>query len=80
MIAPRKVKFEAKKKENENLEFRAFLKCHADEFEEIKQVLQKDYEENKKPTGEFIRTFVNAYELCFPNDTLFDDSSLFGLF
>lgn len=33
MTAPRKVKFEAKKKENENLEFRAFLKCHADEKE-----------------------------------------------
>lgn len=33
MIAPRKVKFEAKKKEKENLEFRIFLKCHADEKE-----------------------------------------------
>lgn len=33
MIAPRKVKFEAKKKENENLEFRIFLKSHADEKE-----------------------------------------------
>lgn len=33
MIAPRKVRFEAKKKENENLEFRTFLKCHADEKE-----------------------------------------------
>ena len=31
MIAPRKVKFEAKKKENENIEFRTFLKCNADE-------------------------------------------------
>ena len=33
MIAPRKVRFEAKKKENENLEFRIFLKGHADEKE-----------------------------------------------
>lgn len=33
MIAPRKVKFEAKKKENENIEFRTFLKCNADEKE-----------------------------------------------
>lgn len=31
MLPPRKVKFEAKKKENENLEFRTFLKCNADE-------------------------------------------------
>ena len=37
MIAPRKVRFEAKKKENENLEFRTFLKCHADEKELDKQ-------------------------------------------
>lgn len=30
MLAPRKVKFEAKKREKENLEFRTFLKCNAD--------------------------------------------------
>lgn len=33
MIAPRKVKYEAKKRENENIEFRTFLKCNADEEE-----------------------------------------------
>lgn len=33
MITPRKVKFEAKKKGNENIEFRTFLKCNADEKE-----------------------------------------------
>lgn len=37
MIPPRKVKFEAKKKENENLRFRTFLKCNADEEELDKQ-------------------------------------------
>lgn len=37
MIAPRKVKFEAKKKEKENIEFRTFLKCNADEEELDKQ-------------------------------------------
>ena len=31
MITPRKVKFEAKEKGNENIEFRTFLKCNADE-------------------------------------------------
>ena len=31
MLAPRKVKFEAKKKLNENLAFRTFLKCNANE-------------------------------------------------
>lgn len=33
MLAPRKVKFEAQKRERENLEFRTFLKCNADEKE-----------------------------------------------
>lgn len=31
MLAPRKLKFEAKRKEYENIEFRTFLKCNADE-------------------------------------------------
>lgn len=33
MIPPRKVKFMAKKKENENIQFRSYLKNHADEKE-----------------------------------------------
>ena len=33
MIAPRKIKFEAKKKRNENYEFRIYLKGNADERE-----------------------------------------------
>ena len=33
MIPPSKVKFEAAKRENENLRFRTFLKCNADEEE-----------------------------------------------
>lgn len=37
MIPPRKVKFEAKKRENENLRFRTFLKCNADAEELDKQ-------------------------------------------
>ena len=40
MIAPRKVKFGAKKKENENIEFRTFLKCNADE-KRIGRTVQK---------------------------------------
>lgn len=30
MLPPRKVQFEAIKRENENLRFRTFLKCNAD--------------------------------------------------
>ena len=51
-----------------------------EKFEEIKQVLQKDYEENKEPSDEFMRIFIDTYGLCLPNDVLFDESSLFGLF
>lgn len=39
MLVPRKVKFEAMKRENENLEFRTFLKCNADEKELDQQFL-----------------------------------------
>ena len=34
MIAPRKIKFEAKKKRDENYEFRIFLKGNADDKDE----------------------------------------------
>ena len=40
MLAPRKVKFEAKKRESENLRFRTFLKCNADESELDEQFLK----------------------------------------
>lgn len=44
MITPRKVKFEAKKKGNENIEFRTFLKCNADE-KELDEQFKKLHEE-----------------------------------
>ncbi len=40
MIPPRKVQFEAKKKYNENMRFRTFLKTHADEAELDAQFLR----------------------------------------
>ena len=51
-----------------------------EKFGEINQVLQKDYEENKEPSDEFMRMFIDTYGLCLPNDVLFDEASLFGLF
>ena len=50
-----------------------------EKFEEIKQVLQKDYEENKEPSDEFMRMFIDTYGLCLPNDVLFDEASLWNL-
>ena len=44
MITPRKVAFEAKKKLNENLAFRTYLKCNADD-EELDQQFQKLHRE-----------------------------------
>ena len=40
MLPERKIHFEAKKKEKENLRFRSFLKCNADEEELDQQFLQ----------------------------------------
>ena len=40
MFPARKIHFEAKKKEKENLRFRSFLKCNADEEELDQQFLQ----------------------------------------
>lgn len=51
-----------------------------EKFEEIKSVLENDYEENKEPSNEFINAFIEIYEGCLPNDVLFDVSSLFELF
>lgn len=53
MLPPRKVKFEAKKKKRENLEFRTFLKCNADEkeldeqFETLHDELFANYDCNR---------------------------------
>lgn len=46
-------------------------------LEEIKKVLEKEY---KEPTTEFIKTFVEKYQLELPQDTFFDASTLFDLF
>ena len=45
--------------------------------EEVKTVLEKEYQKHKEPTGEFINEFASKFELCLPNDVLFDDSGLF---
>ncbi len=53
MLPPRKVRFQAKKMEKENYEFRTYLKCHADEEELDRQFLNlhnelfRDYDCNR---------------------------------
>ncbi len=45
--------------------------------EEIKQVLEKEYQKHKEPTGEFINKFGNKYNICLPADLFFDSQKLF---
>ena len=63
MLAPRKVKFEAQKKERENFEFCTFLKCNADEKElkrAISNLLVNAYKHNEKGTNVLVRVFVQG--------------------
>ena len=45
--------------------------------EEVKIVLEKEYQKHKEPTDEFINEFAAKYKLCMPNDVLFDVPELF---
>lgn len=45
--------------------------------EEIKSVLEKEYQEHKEPTSQFINTFCKKYEMCIPNDIFFNGDALF---
>lgn len=47
--------------------------------EEVKTVLEKDYEKHKEPSDEFIDEFAEKYKLCMPDDVLFDFSGLFDI-
>ena len=42
--------------------------------------MEKEYKENKEPTAEFVKTFVEKYQLELPQDIFFDASILFDLF
>lgn len=46
--------------------------------EEIKKELSLEYQKHKEPTREFINSFCEKHEVCFPSDILIDTSSLFG--
>lgn len=74
MIAPRKIKFEAKKKENENLAFRTFLKCNADEekldeqFKLLHEELFANYDCSR------CRNCCKMYNGSIPNEDLEQDA------
>lgn len=44
--------------------------------ERIKDELEREYQNHKEPTGEFINRFAETYRLDLPADTFFDPSAL----
>lgn len=79
MIAPRRVRFEAKKKENENLEFRTFLKCHADEKELDKQFKRLHDELFSTYDCSRCRNCCKMYHGSIPSEDLERDAEILDL-
>ena len=79
MLAPRKVKFEAEKRENENLRFRTFLKIHADEdvldeqFKSLHEELFAEYDCSR------CRNCCKFYHGSIPRKDIERDASYLGL-
>ena len=79
MIAPRKIRFEAAKKEKENFEFRIFLKCNADseeldkQFQKLHQELFSSYDCSR------CRNCCKMYRGILPEDDLEHDAACLGL-
>ena len=79
MLPPRKVQFEAKKRENENLRFRTFLKCNADEekldrqFKELHDELFAMYDCNR------CRNCCKMYHGSIPEQDLQQDAHYLGM-
>ena len=79
MIAPRKIKFEAKKKRNENYEFRIFLKGNADareldeQFHRLHKELFSGYDCSR------CRNCCKMYRGSIPKEDLEQDAGVLGL-
>ena len=79
MLPPRKVQFEAKKRGNENLRFRTFLKCNADEeeldrqFKELHDELFATYDCNR------CRNCCKMYYGEIPEQDLQQDADYLGI-
>lgn len=79
VLAPRKVKFEAQKRERENLEFRTFLKCNADDkeldeqFARLHKELFANYDCNR------CRNCCKVYHGSIPETDIENDSLHFKM-
>ena len=79
MLAPRKVQFEAKKMEKENLEFRTFLKCNADEEELDRQFLKLHNELFEDYDCSCCRNCCKMYHGQIPEDDIVHDAEFLGV-
>lgn len=79
MLAPRKVQFEAKKKENENLAFRTYLKCHANEVELDQQFLELHNELFENYDCSRCRNCCKMYHGQIPKEDLEKDAGYLGI-
>lgn len=79
MLAPRKVQFEAKKKEKENLEFRTYLKCHANEEELDQQFLRLHNELFKDFDCSRCRNCCKMYHGQIPKEDIERDAKHLGV-
>ena len=79
MIAPRKIKFEAKKKRNENYEFRIFLKGNADDKELDEQFHRLHKELFAGYDCSRCRNCCKMYQGSIPEEDLAQDAEHMGL-
>lgn len=79
MIAPRKIKYASKKKENENLRFRTFLKCNADESKLDQQFLSLHRELFDGYDCSRCRNCCKWYSGFIPEEDLEKDAAYLGI-
>lgn len=46
----------------------------------MKADLEQEYYKNKEPSDEFIDSFARKYDICLPDDILFDEDTLMEAF
>ena len=79
MIHPKKLKREAKKKEEENFKFRSFLKIHADEEELDKQFLRLHEELFSNYDCSRCRNCCKMYKGNIPKEDIEKDAEYLGI-
>ena len=48
--------------------------------EQMKADLEQEYRKNKEPSDEFINSFAKKYDVCLPNDVIFDEDAFMKAF